>query len=84
MPGCPIEFEPQEYYHLLDVRKREIVDKILLFRTLEAMDEFRWCKSDQGCGTGQLVSNHADLLGFVRYEYIDLYAFLYIQILYLS
>jgi hypothetical protein len=32
------------------------------------MDEFRWCKSDQGCGAGQLVSNYADLLGFVEYK----------------
>jgi hypothetical protein len=32
------------------------------------MNEFRWCKSDQGCGAGQLVANHADLLGYVNYK----------------
>ena len=48
------------------------------------MDEFRWCKSDQGCGAGQLVSNHADLLGFVKYENSNLSIIFYFQLLYLS
>lgn len=68
VPRCSIEYEFHDYNHLLNTRQREIVDKILLLRTLETMDEFRWCKSDQGCGAGQLVSNHAQLSGFVKYQ----------------
>lgn len=62
--NCSIQYEPDEYYHLLSGRDRDLVDKLLLNRTLEQMEEFRWCKSEKGCGAGQLVSNHAELLGY--------------------
>ncbi|CAF0855089.1 unnamed protein product [Adineta steineri] len=64
MPACNVKFEPEEYYHLLDKRLTDITDNLLLHRTLEADEEFRWCKSSKGCGAGQLVSNHKDLLGY--------------------
>ncbi|CAF1591277.1 unnamed protein product [Rotaria sp. Silwood1] len=64
MPACNIKFEPEEYYQLLDKRLVGIVDKLLLHRILEINEEFRWCKSSKGCGAGQLVSNHKDLLGY--------------------
>jgi len=63
MPTCNVEFEPAEYYHLLDARLNGIVDKLLLDRFLESQDEFRWCKAKKGCGAGQMVSNYRDLLG---------------------
>jgi hypothetical protein len=66
MPTCNVKFEPEEYYHLLDKRLIDIVDNLLLHRVLEANEEFKWCKSSKGCGAGQLVSNHKDLLGYVR------------------
>jgi len=72
MATCRVEFEPEEYYHLLDKRLIDIVDKLLLHRTLETMEEFRWCKSDKGCGAGQLVSNHADLLGYYTCHKCDI------------
>jgi hypothetical protein len=65
MPTCKVEFEPSEYHHLLDARLSGLVDTLLLNRFLESDEEFRWCKSSQGCGAGQLVSNHRDLLGYV-------------------
>jgi len=64
LPACQVKFEPEEYYHLLDKRLIDIVDNLLLHRMLEANEEFRWCKSSKGCGAGQLVSNHKDLLGY--------------------
>ena len=60
---CELWFEPSEYYHLLDQPLIDLVDKLLLHRMLEKSEEFRWCKSSKGCGAGQLVSNHKDLLG---------------------
>lgn len=63
MPTCEVEFEPEEYYHLLDGRLTGLVDTLLLNQFLETQEEFRWCKSIKGCGGGQLVSNHRDLLG---------------------
>ena len=63
MPTCTVQFEPEEYYHLLDKRLTDLVDTLLLNRFLETHDEFRWCKSSKGCGAGQLVSNYRDLLG---------------------
>jgi hypothetical protein len=68
MPTCRVEFEPSEYYHLLDARLNELVDKLLLNRFLESNDEFRWCKSTKGCGAGQLVSNYRDLLGYITFQ----------------
>jgi hypothetical protein len=65
MPTCRVEFEPAEYYRLLDARLMGLVDKLLLNRCLESQDEFRWCKSSKGCGAGQLVSNYRDLLGYI-------------------
>ncbi|CAF3416249.1 unnamed protein product [Rotaria sp. Silwood1] len=64
MPTCKVEFEPSEYYRLLDTRLTTLVDKLLLNRFLESNEEFRWCKSRKGCGAGQLVSNYKDLLGY--------------------
>lgn len=64
-PTCNVEFEPSEYFHLLDARLTTLVDKLLLNRFLESNEEFRWCKSKKGCGAGQLVSNYQDLLGYV-------------------
>jgi hypothetical protein len=49
---------------LLDARLNGLVDQLLLNRYLEAQEEFRWCKSSKGCGAGQLVENHRDLLGY--------------------
>jgi len=68
VPNCSLVYESDEYYHLLTGRDRELVDKILLHRALETIEEFRWCKSEKGCGAGQLVANHANLLGFVCIE----------------
>ncbi|CAF1987425.1 unnamed protein product [Rotaria magnacalcarata] len=64
MPTCKVEFEPSEYYHLLDTRLTDLVDKLLLNKYLESNEEFRWCKSTKGCGAGQLVENYRDLLGY--------------------
>ncbi len=68
MPACSVEFEPSEYYHLLDPRLNGLVDTLLLNRFLESNEEFRWCKSSKGCGAGQLVSNHKDLLGYETFQ----------------
>ena len=62
MPRCEVVFEPHEYYHLLNNKQTGLIDTLLLNRFLETQDEFRWCKSSKGCGAGQLVSNHGDLM----------------------
>lgn len=63
--GCEGEGEGEEYYHLITEWQRGIIDAILKNRALEKMEEFRRCKSDRGCGAGQLVSHHTQLLRFV-------------------
>jgi len=68
MPTCRVEFEPEEYYRLLDARLTGLVDTLLLNRYLESNEEFRWCKSSKGCGAGQLVSNYRDLLGYITFS----------------
>lgn len=69
MPTCKVEFEPSEYYPLLDTKLTSLVDKLLLNQCLESDEEFRWCKSSKGCGAGQLVSNFRDLLGYDLVKY---------------
>ncbi|CAF0758655.1 unnamed protein product [Didymodactylos carnosus] len=62
--SCKIEYDPNEYFHLLERKETELVDNLLLNSLLEQNDEFRWCKNPKGCGAGQLVSNYQDLLGY--------------------
>ena len=63
VPTCKRKYEVHEYQHLIDQRLATIVDRLLLNKFLESDPEFRWCKSPKGCGAGQLVANHQDLLG---------------------
>jgi len=63
-PNCNRKYEPDEYYPLIDAQLIKIVDKLLLSKFLESNAEFRWCKSVKGCGAGQLVANHRELLGY--------------------
>ncbi|CAF4123010.1 unnamed protein product, partial [Adineta steineri] len=39
MPTCNVVFDPTEYYHLLDARLKDLVDKLLLNRLLETDEE---------------------------------------------
>lgn len=64
--NCDVKYQAEEYYPLLDKKLQGITDKLLLNILLEQDDEFRWCKSSKGCGSGQLISNHKDLTGYVE------------------
>lgn len=63
-PGCKVVYEPHSVYPLLDQRNLGILDKLLLNKALENNHEFRWCKSESGCGYGQCVGNWQDLRGY--------------------
>ena len=62
-PKCHNVWDTSDYYQMLDEKHLGIVDKLNLNATLQQMPDFRWCKNEKGCGSGQLVANWKELQG---------------------
>ena len=67
-PKCQVIWDPSDYYQMLGDRELKIVDKLNLMGTLQQMEDFRWCKAKNGCGSGQLVANWKELQGIDYYS----------------
>jgi len=65
-PLCNVEYEPNEYFPIINKKCHDIIDKLLLNKALENIDGFRWCYNPNGCGTGQIIDNYKQLKGYYQ------------------